>query len=440
MILKAISFIFLISAGCHTAELRTEVKFVQTLFRHGDRTPVRSYPNDPYNETTWEKYGGFGQLTQTGMKQHYDFGRFIRARYTDFLNKFYNRNNIKVFSTDIDRTLMSAYSLLNGLYMPIDYQVWNENVNWQPIPVHTTNSDNDKIFYGAACPRMKQLKNKVENSAEYQKLNNEYQDLFDIIDKNSGCGFKSGCAHMNLDDEWKIGNCLFVEKTQGLKLPEWIAPYYERLIRSLNLGFYFMHRLPEMAKLTSGGLLNDMRTNILNRILMKNSTDQIRLYSGHDTYVNGLARLLNLTTYNKVSQPPYASAITLELRKEMNKENYFVQVFFKNNTGDEPIHFHNMKIHGCDMLCPIDKFMEITENMIVDDFPNACEFQATSSGDIYGKLTPYKNRRIYLSIGLIAIVMSIIVTILIVVQLVRKSRHDECTNYKPLDETEPTLY
>ena len=31
------------------------------LFRHGDRTPVRSYPKDPYNETTWEKYGGFGQ-------------------------------------------------------------------------------------------------------------------------------------------------------------------------------------------------------------------------------------------------------------------------------------------------------------------------------------------------------------------------------------------
>lgn len=49
-----------------TAPVNTELQLVQILFRHGDRSPVGSYPTDLYNETTWAKYGGYGQLTQTG--------------------------------------------------------------------------------------------------------------------------------------------------------------------------------------------------------------------------------------------------------------------------------------------------------------------------------------------------------------------------------------
>jgi len=117
------------------------------LFRHGDRSPVSSYPNDIYNEKSWSKYGGFGQLTQIGMQQHHKYGQFLRNYYANFLDDIYNKNKVTIRSTDFDRTLMSAYSLLSGLYPPKDFQIFDENINWQPIAVHTTDVKNDMVCF-----------------------------------------------------------------------------------------------------------------------------------------------------------------------------------------------------------------------------------------------------------------------------------------------------
>ena len=58
----------LVFAAPINSNVDTKLELVQILFRHGDRSPVMAYPTDPYNETTWAKYGGFGQLTQTGIR------------------------------------------------------------------------------------------------------------------------------------------------------------------------------------------------------------------------------------------------------------------------------------------------------------------------------------------------------------------------------------
>ena len=83
---------------------------------------------------------------------------------------------------------------------------------------------------------------------------------------------------------------------------------------------------------------------------------------------------MNLT---EIDQPPYASAVVLELHQEINNDaNYFVQVYYKNNTAQELINYQLMTIDGCETLCPFDRFLEITSNLIVDDFPDACKIKS----------------------------------------------------------------
>jgi hypothetical protein len=79
------------------------------------------------------------------MMQHREFGKYLRDTYRDFLNEYYNRNEVFARSTDYDRTLMSSYSLLSGLYPPKDYQIFDKNLTWQPITVHTTDKSTDMV-------------------------------------------------------------------------------------------------------------------------------------------------------------------------------------------------------------------------------------------------------------------------------------------------------
>ena len=79
------------------------LKQVLIVFRHGDRTPYKTYPTDPYQEEHWLPWGGWGELTQVGMEQHNLFGQWFRDCYSDFLNTTYNPKELYVRSTDYDR-------------------------------------------------------------------------------------------------------------------------------------------------------------------------------------------------------------------------------------------------------------------------------------------------------------------------------------------------
>jgi hypothetical protein len=176
---------------------------------------------------------------------------------------------------------------------------------------------------------------------------------------------------------WLVGDTWFIEKGYNLTLPKWSEEIYQRVIENVRWGFYFDYRLPEMARLQTGGVLNEMIKNIqLKKSNESQVKSQLALFSSHDTYVAGMTKLLNLTRLNEpifIDQPPYASSVTIELRRSTREPfEYFVQAYLKNNTANEPINPQLYSIDGCEYLCPLDKFLSLTKDSLVSDYKAAC--------------------------------------------------------------------
>ena len=92
--------------------------FVSTHFRHGARAPTEI--NSNYEDHVKEKWTNPGELTGVGQRMHYILGLRNRMRYITqtyhFLSQKFDSHEILIYSSSFNRTILSAYSQLQGLY------------------------------------------------------------------------------------------------------------------------------------------------------------------------------------------------------------------------------------------------------------------------------------------------------------------------------------
>lgn len=108
------------SQFCNENRIST-LQQVIVVFRHGDRNPEGTFPNDIYQEKDWPL--GWGELIPNGTLRHFEYGKWTRSCYNSFLNETLSVKRVYVRSSDIDRTLMSAQAHLAGVYPPKAAQV-----------------------------------------------------------------------------------------------------------------------------------------------------------------------------------------------------------------------------------------------------------------------------------------------------------------------------
>ena len=90
-----------------------------THFRHGARAPQKFYDKTKYLDYLLEHWENPGELTGMGQRMHYLLGIRNRLRYIEeenFLSETFNPHEILIYSTCINRTIISASSQLQGLY------------------------------------------------------------------------------------------------------------------------------------------------------------------------------------------------------------------------------------------------------------------------------------------------------------------------------------
>ncbi|XP_060066320.1 testicular acid phosphatase homolog [Ylistrum balloti] len=339
---------------------------VQAVFRHGDRSPIRSFPNDKHRDF-WKQ--GLGQLTQEGMLQEYNLGKFLKSRYGYgvLLSSKYNHSEITITSSDYDRALMSAYCVLSAIYPPDGTdQRWNPDLNWQPIPVHTKPRHEDFIIsMQADCPKFDKLLTEYNGNKTKAIFMAKHQDLIENIVNISGLPIES----------WNsITDSLFCQYIHNFSLPEWASILPLDVVKSIRDVFatYYLPT-PELAKLKGGPLLMEIIDN-MKRNLNNESSTTVYLYSGHDTTLIALLRVLNV--FNN-RNPSYSSCVLLELWKSGVNETIFVKVIYRNETDSNRT--ISLPIPGCVVNCPFKTFISILTRNTPKDIKEECNIR----NDIY---------------------------------------------------------
>jgi hypothetical protein len=380
---------------------------VQILYRHGDRSPTRTFPTNPLPESSWPQ--GFGQLTQVGMHQHFELGKYFRKRYIEgephrLLNSSYNRLEIKIRSTDLDRTLMSAYSNLAGLYPPSGDQIWNKDLLWQPIPVHTVPVDTDYLLrVGSSCPQYKEYYQTAIHSDEIKKQDEENKEFYQLLAN------KTGNEIENLIQAGDVLDPIFCARSHGLLEPSWVnltwngKTIFDTLREIHNLQFDLMYNRPGESRLTGGPLLKEMIEN-MQSLMSKKSEFKSHIYSAHDTTMT--AFLSALKVFSGIT-PPYGSAAMLELHKINGK--HVIRLLYKNDSTHDA---YSLQIPGCNDSCLFEDFIRLTKDNIPIDWLSECRIKSTPTFDT-----------ILLLIMVIIFMSFLLVTILVYAVQRKRTRH-----------------
>lgn len=283
-------------------------------------------------------------ILQIGKEQEYQLGTWLRQRYDGFLPADYSELDIRVRSTDVDRTLMSGEACLAGLYPPTPRQLWDGSLKWQPIPIHTVPQTEDAVLsMRKPCPKYDLLLAQLLKSAEFRAINQQLHDLYAYLARYTGQ------TVTKLYDLESIYNTLFIESTYNFTLPDWTrAVYPAKLEPWAGLSFSVDCYTPAMARLKTGPLFHEIQQHFLNLT----NKPKLLLYSAHDETV---ANVLKTIGAFEPHCPPYSATVIFELYKGTADRFYYLNVLYKN--GSEPP--WKMVVEGCEFNCPLERFVEL---------------------------------------------------------------------------------
>lgn len=109
---------------------------------------------------------------------------------------------------------MSAQANLAGLYPPEGNQTWNNNLDWQPIPVHTTPENMDYLIASdipTNCTAFRNAYNEQLNSDEFRKYHEEIRPLYDYLTE------KTGVRISTIEQIWLIRDSWLCETIHNLR-------------------------------------------------------------------------------------------------------------------------------------------------------------------------------------------------------------------------------
>ncbi|XP_064465178.1 prostatic acid phosphatase-like [Ornithodoros turicata] len=343
------------------ASSNRSLTLLHIVYRHGDRTPISTYKDDPYPLSVWKE--GPGQLTNTGCKQHYLLGGHLRNIYSNHGLITGNPHEIHVRSSDRDRCLASASCHLAGMYPPSGRWVWDDKFDWQPVAIHTRPVEEDPMLAPGEgdCPAATKEDERIKASPEGQLFLEKYHKLYVYLTEMSGSIIKDWSTTEQLF------NTLYIEKLYNFTLPKWTEKVWSNMSYQYDQSFVFYAKTPLLQRLRAGPLLGDITAHMA--AISENKSEnnyKVYMYSSHDTEIASLREALEIFN-NKA--PEYCSTVIFELWREADN-TYSVDTYTLDANHMDP---QPLTIPGCGtQSCPLPTFLKVARAKVPADWAQEC--------------------------------------------------------------------
>ena len=306
--------------------------FALDLIRHGDRTPIKALSTVDYK---WKE--GLGQLTATGMHQEYEMGKQFRQRYViteHLLPEHYERDTMYVRATDYERTLMSAQSLLMGLY-PAGSGPYIDDTGkpalpnvMQPIPIRSAPGDHDAVIVHQIPPAEEEqlLQKYVYSTPEWKQKETENNKHF------KRWGDATGRKIERLTDVQLVGDALLIHKIHHVAMPAGLSDEDIDTIIGLNNWTFMAEKRPKAVSAAFSQQLVNNIADFIEKGSKANARLKYVLLSAHD---GTIASTLSILGAPLDITPPYASDLNFSLY-ETDTRNYVVTVRYNGEPVSLP--------------------------------------------------------------------------------------------------------
>uniref|UniRef100_A0AC34PYU1 Uncharacterized protein n=1 Tax=Panagrolaimus sp. JU765 TaxID=591449 RepID=A0AC34PYU1_9BILA len=272
------------------------------------------------------------------MLQLYQLGEQLRKRYVtglSLLSPAYSPQEIFIHSSNVNRSLVSAQCVAQGLYSAENAKHpdhLNLPVNFVPIPIHGVSVKNDfTLPFYLSCPMKEQLWKMVETSSGMLEFQNKTNFLLQKMNKNLK-------ENLMLATAVGIMDAIYTEHLLGLPIVPWMKDSIKDLpniiatYRAILMGYpvYFNKSEMNLQKKLETLIAGQMLDEILDRFVQRANCEIYNFddpycdhakarkffgYSGHDISLMTIFRGLGFDQSNGDEQtlPGYGSCLMLEL-------------------------------------------------------------------------------------------------------------------------------
>lgn len=344
------------------------VVFAQVWFRNGLHAVETDDPyNTSYHEEDVTDLRLMADLTKRGKNQEYMIGKYLRERYENLFNHSYSQYKMRMFSGYKNRSMTSAALVLAGMFPPEqDYEIWNQDLRWQPIPIHIntkiTDTDSMNLALLGACANLDWVTETEAYNLLIAHYNHTIEFLCDMVREDY-----SVLTAMSLSSAL-IG----LNEYPGSE-PEWANTTVMETARDYYWDIHsFVTSFHEVVRLTAGWMLEDA-INEMKSFMSRQTERKFVGYSMHVDNQNALLVSLNNKSAPK-NWPPMGGFMSIELH--YIDEEYVVKAFYWYKSYTEPI---QVNISNCEDPCTLEKFEARSKDYHVDNWALECGQTAESA-------------------------------------------------------------